>query len=201
MPALDDPKSDAGAANYNNGTYLKISPLFLSASLSYIRAEPATYAGDVQRAIQVWLLPSDQYFEFPSNYPHVSGYARLFDTALFVQPEDPGPSAGIKASTVRHPPSVASESWTLIVMMLVLLFATPVMLFRLRRSDPSSAYVGLVMWVTVVYAFGITSLVSLGENNRFRFELGPLPVVLVVLVVFAIGREMRARRGQPVTVT
>jgi hypothetical protein len=39
-----------------------------------------------------------------------------------------------------------------------------------------------------------TSLIEIGENERFRSELGPVPTVLAVVVVTAVVRAVWARR-------
>jgi len=51
-----------------------------------------------------------------------------------------------------------------------------------------------VLWCTTVYAFTTTSLIEIGENERFRSELGPVPTVLAAVVVTAAVRALWARR-------
>ena len=190
--ALDDKESDDGVANFNNLVYLYISPKYLHDSISYIVDEPGTYAGNVQRSIGVWMLPSDQYFAVAPNYRRIGGYARAFDAALLIQPTFAGPQTGVRAETIRQPPPLAGESWTLICAMLFLLFGAPVVLYRYRRADARSACIGLMLWLTIAYSFVVTSLIAIGENNRFRFELGPVLVVLLVLMVFGVWHEVRS---------
>ena len=45
-----------------------------------------------------------------------------------------------------------------------------------------------VLWWTTAYAFATSSLVEIGENERFRSELGPVPTILAVVVVTAAVR-------------
>jgi hypothetical protein len=57
-----------------------------------------------------------------------------------------------------------------------------------------------VLWWTTVYAFTTSSLLEIGENERFRSELGPVPTVLAIAVVAAVVRAAwsgwaRRRRG------
>jgi hypothetical protein len=49
-----------------------------------------------------------------------------------------------------------------------------------------------VMWWTTFYAFVATSLLEIGENERFRFELGPIPLVLATVIVTAVVRGIRS---------
>jgi hypothetical protein len=190
VAALDEEWSEDGVPNYDNSIYLRLGPRYLSDSLSYVAAEPGTYAGDVQRSVQVWLVPSDQYFALRANYRQISGYARIFDTVALLQPTYGGPQAGTNAELRHQPPGPGSESWGLVLVMLVVLVGAPAVLYRQRGADPAATWVGTVMWLTVVYSFAVTSLTSLGENNRFRFEMGPIPVALLALVILILYRPV-----------
>ena len=53
-----------------------------------------------------------------------------------------------------------------------------------------------VLWFTLTYAFVVTSLLELGENERFAFELGPVPLVTATVVVTAVVRTLW-RRAHP----
>jgi hypothetical protein len=47
-----------------------------------------------------------------------------------------------------------------------------------------------------MYGFLTTSLIDLGENPRFGFELGPLPLVAAVAVVASVAPMLRRRRSR-----
>jgi ribose/xylose/arabinose/galactoside ABC-type transport system permease subunit len=76
------------------------------------------------------------------------------------------------------------------------LFGAPVVAWRRRRSDPALAGTLAVLWWTTAYALVTTSLVEIGENERFRAELGPVPTVVAVVVVTAAVRTAWSRRGR-----
>jgi hypothetical protein len=42
--------------------------------------------------------------------------------------------------------------------------------------------VAVLLWGTTAYAYLTSSLIDIGENNRLRFELGPLPLVLAIVI-------------------
>ena len=68
------------------------------------------------------------------------------------------------------------------------LVGAPVLVWRRRKSDPALAGTLAVLWWTTAYAFTTSSLVEIGENERFRSELGPVPTILAVVVVTAVVR-------------
>jgi len=47
------------------------------------------------------------------------------------------------------------------------------------------------LWWTTIYATAAGVLIDLGENTRFRFEMGPLPLVASTVVAVAIWRGFR----------
>jgi hypothetical protein len=90
-------------------------------------------------------------------------------------------------------PDAAQLSYGAILIDGLALFGLPVLVWSRRRPLPWRAALALI-WVTVAYTFVLTSLVEYGENNRFRFDLGPLPLVgaaAVACAVFTWGRRRR----------
>jgi len=74
------------------------------------------------------------------------------------------------------------------------IFGAPILAWRRRRADPALAGTVLVLWWTTAYAVAASSLLEIGENERFRSELGPVPTVLAVVVVTAVVRAVWSRR-------
>ena len=50
------------------------------------------------------------------------------------------------------------------------------------------------MWWTTFYAFTASSLVEIGENERFRSDLGPIPLIVATVVLTSAVRAVRSRR-------
>ncbi|HXA31791.1 MAG TPA: hypothetical protein VNV87_06000, partial [Acidimicrobiales bacterium] len=181
-----------GATNFNNPIYISVSSQYLRDDIAYIMARPSDYVGDVNRAVQVWLVPSDQNFTASLNWPHVRGYSNVYDKAIEWQPVvDPGPANVVFAKT---PSPLSWLSLQAIAVYALTLIGAPILLWRRRRADRAFAGTVAVLWWTTVYAFGATSLVEIGENERFRFELGPVPLVLATVVATAVVRAWWSRR-------
>ena len=66
----------------------------------------------------------------------------------------------------------------------------PIVAWRRRRRDPRRAAGALWIWVLCASVFVTTTLLEAAENNRFRFELGGLPLVAAtVAVVWLVDRS------------
>ncbi|HEY2565763.1 MAG TPA: hypothetical protein VGI44_18790, partial [Acidimicrobiales bacterium] len=158
----------------------------------YIMARPSEYVGDVNSSVQVWLVPSDQNFTNSLNWPHVRGYADIYDKAIEWQPVvDPAAAEVVFEST---PSPLSWLSLQAIAVYALTLIGAPILLWRRRRADAAFAGTLAVLWWTTVYAFVASSLVEVGENERFRFELGPVPLILATVVASALVRAWWNRR-------
>ncbi len=114
----------------------------------------------------------------------------------------PDLQAGLTAVRTHRGPSAAQVSWSAILLTVLAIAGAPIVVWGWWRRDAVRAAGLAFVWCTVVYAFALTSLVELGENNRFRMELGPLPLVAAVVVGSVVVRgsgrclrRVRAARG------
>ena len=197
VAAVGELRKADGATNFNNPLYIRVSSLYLHDDLVWIRAHPDIYSEDIQRSVDVWMVGTDQNFTDSTNWPAVRAYARVYDRVVEWQPtQDPAP-----ALVVFHPER-QSDTWLSVQAIAVYLLAlggAPVLAWRRRRSDPAMAGTLAVLWITTAYAFAVSSLVEIGENERFRSELGPVPTVLAVVVVVTVVRVLWSRRRPTVT--
>jgi hypothetical protein len=189
VPSLDAWLKSDGTPNYNNLAYVAVSNQFLHNDLTYIRADPGAFVHNVALSAAVWVTPADQY-PIPTNNFYgdntsvVSGYTNAYDAAILWQ-FHADEFAGIKAAATGAAPSLGTYSYATVLEYLLALLVAPIVIVR-RRQARVLAGTMAVLWVTVAYNFVVTSVVSLGENNRFQFELGSLPLVLAVAVVVSI---------------
>jgi len=63
-----------------------------------------------------------------------------------------------------------------------------------RKPDPALTTL-LFLGLTVLYAYGVASLTEVGENQRMRFFLDPLVLVLVVHGLRALALRMPTRNA------
>ncbi|MGA2837124.1 MAG: hypothetical protein ABSF84_11060 [Acidimicrobiales bacterium] len=184
-------KSD-GATNFNNPLYVTVSSMYLHDDLVWIRAHPHEYADDVLNAVGVWMVGTDQNFTDSINWPSVRTYARAYDRVVEWQPvQDPAPGFVVFSRGWHRPAWLSGQAMAVYALAVV---GAPILAWRRRRTDPALAATLAVLWWTTLYAFATTSLIEIGENERFRSELGPVPTILAVVVVTAVVRAGWTRR-------
>jgi hypothetical protein len=195
-PALDDRRSSGGRVpNFNNLAYVQVSALYLHNDLAFIKAEPMRYAIIVSRAVRMSFVPADQFYflEGPgSDRSKITTWANLYDHAVLWQPSV-DTFAGT-ATELGYPPGFTDVAWGTILVYLVTAFGVPIACWRRRRDRPYVVTMGF-LWFSTLWLFVVTNLVELGENNRLRFELGPLPVFAAAAVVVELLRRRNPRPG------
>lgn len=219
VPALNEIVTSAGIPNYNNIEYIALSNSYLHDDIGYLKAEPLRYLQTVSRSARVWFVPSNQFPFVWSTVPgnpygldpaNVLGYASVYDNFILLEPARPYFSVWLQY--VHATPKATSLSYAVILEYLLLFAGVPILFFKRRAKHRRSgeAVVDsshrdqvaartqtgtlLIIWFTCVYSFVVTSLLAIGENMRFRFELGTLPLVGCVVVVTEIVRAVRTRR-------
>jgi len=192
VAAVGDLYKVDGSPNYNNPLYAEVSSQYLHDDLAWIRAHPRAYADDVIGSLGVWFVGTDQNFTNSVDWPAVRSYARFYDRAVEWQPtQDPAPAFVLFARGWHRPEWLSGQAMAVYALAI---FGAPILAWRRRRADPALAGTVLVLWWTTAYALAASSLLEIGENERFRSELGPVPTVLAVVVVTAVVRAVWSRR-------
>jgi len=184
-----------GSTNFNNPLYVQVSSLYLHDDLVWIEAHPRAYADDIANSLGVWFVGTDQNFTDSVNWPATRNYARVYDRVIEWQPtQDPAPGFVVFARGWHRPAWLSGQAMAAYALALL---GAPVLAWRRRRDDPAVAATLAVLWWTTAYALATSSLLEIGENERFRSELGPVPTILAVVVVTAMVRGVwsRWRRG------
>lgn len=184
-----------GATNFNNPLYASVATRYLHDDLVWIQAHPRAYVDDVAGSGAVWLVATDQNFTNSVNWPAVRGYAWLYDKSVEWQPvQNPAPGFVVFSRGWHRPAWLSIQA---IAVYLLALGVIPLLAWRRRRRDPAWSATLAVLWWTSLYALATSTLFEIGENERFRSELGPIPLILAVVVVTESVRWVRSRRRAP----
>ena len=195
VPALDRPFKSDGGTNYDNLAYVEVSSQYLHDDLAFIGAEPASYADLVAKAASLWFVPADEYAFVTHNEAHLSHWTRLYD-GLAQWQWSANEGAALTAILHQRGPGPAQVSWAVVLQFLLTLAGAPLVAWRRWRSDRAGAVTVLFLWLTVGYAWVATSLIEFGENERYRLDLGPLPLIASAVVLVAGARWWRVRRAR-----
>jgi hypothetical protein len=197
VAVLDQGTKRDGTPNFNNINYVAISNQFLHSDIRYIEAEPGSYARNVVKAAELFFVPPEQYEFLEPDAGHMSWYLRTFDRFVKGQPQSTNVETVTFDAYGGHVPPLGQLSFAAILEFAVVVLAGPLVVWR-RRRDQSFAFALGFIWVSTVYVFALTTFVEFGENERFRFDLGPLPLVAAAAVLVPLlSRIPRPTRSGP----
>ena len=186
VAAVTETTIPVGSSNFNNTAYARVSDLYLHDDLAFIKARPSAYALNVVNSAKRWMIPSDEYFYLRNNGSKITGWTDLFDRTVLLTPA---------STTAISPLPLADQlSYSEFIIMAGVLIGALILAWRRRRSDPAWATTMGYLWIATAYAFLTTSLFELGENNRFSFEVGLIPVIAFVAVISECVRLWSPRR-------
>jgi hypothetical protein len=198
-PVLDNRlKSNGQGINLNNANFIAISNAYLKDDLRYIELAPMHYLATALTGVRISLITPDQYFILPPVTSHISAYEHWFDRIVMLEPGDLSSQKADTINTTGTPPPWEDISYTQAFVFLLSLVGLPLLLIRRRRGASGSATYWLLAYVfaNFVYVLVSTSLLDVGENNRFLFELGPLPLIGAVGVVASAMNAVRTTNSR-----
>jgi len=178
IPALDQQNKTTGFTNYNYLGYLNISRLYLQEALSILRNHPRYYFEGLRASLLIYLRSSADFQLSRYNYGKIEFFSAQFDR--FVYWKLPDRLGGVCLLVVVLGP-------------LLLLFS----ILDLRKLPISPAVI--FIWFTVIYITFVANAFELSENNRYRYEIDSLLLILLGLFVQNMLNRMRLKYRQQIS--
>lgn len=175
IPALDQENKSTGFTNYNYLGYLNISRLYFHEALSILLNHPRYYFEGLRASLVIYLRSSADFQFSRYNYGKIAFFSALFDRIIYW--ELPDRLGGICLFVGLFSP-------------LLLLFS----ILDLRKSPLRAA----VMFIcfTVIYVTVVANAFELSENNRYRYEIDSLLLLLFGLFAQKMLNRMRLKYQQ-----
>jgi hypothetical protein len=199
IPVLDDvKKSDGHHYNYNNLQMVAVNRYYIRDGIEVIRTFPASYAIGLIISNRLFFSPTDMNAFFTTeNREAALPMDRIFNPLLY--------GVGAKPRFMQQPhfgftgrnEMEVHTSAILIAQWFVLLAYGYV---QARRgvvaanpdTQPRALVLGFIV-LTALYLYVVSTAIELGENYRYRFNIEPLFLVLMVTAITDLVRRIRAR--------
>ncbi|HJK95406.1 MAG TPA: hypothetical protein RMH26_32015, partial [Polyangiaceae bacterium LLY-WYZ-15_(1-7)] len=184
-PVIRAPYKSNGHPNYHHAAYVRIAERFMADARVMLEDHPEVYGESVRKAAEIFWKPTTDYAFLAPNRAHLGPLPRIYDALWGV----PYAFAGDETRAAWGPRSWPHVAWGwLALVLLAALWA----LWRTFVPGPESRATRATLTLlggTALYVWLVSSVVEIGENNRFRFLVEPL---LFALVVAASSRALRA---------
>jgi len=180
IPVLDQ-RTAHGGNNFSNLAYVEISRRYLDDALSLIEARPMTYLRGVGVGLGRVAWPADDGPQLgDGNRRKLNYWFGMYDQFV-----------------LWRPPDVTRTAWMIVVLYGLALVVACLILVG-RRTRASAAERGgwpLLAFAacTLLYAAVVITFGEVAENQRLRFSLDPIAIILVT----AGARQLIDRRRRP----
>ena len=193
VPAVDEQLKANGDTNMNYWGYLEASRRSLDNDLAFIRARPGQYLSQVGSAWEYFLASPSSFHPLDQNRDRIRGLDQAW--RLVAYGERPA-SFDLGVQTLN-----GSSVGIVTILVLVVLFlgALAAIVGRPRRLRDLVRRPSIVFGLSTCLGFAVVvNATEVGENMRFRYEIEPLQMVLVVaLVIGTVARYRRVSDGDP----
>jgi hypothetical protein len=185
-------RKSTGAINFNHAAYPAISRQYLTDALTVLGEHPATYLESLATAHLMYFRPSADYPFLRENRtriePLVRGYNHLI-AGQPVYPETPG-------FDLRGPGDIGY--FIVAAFVLCVAYGGAATWRCLGRSGgaPREDAVMAFLWMNVVYVTLLGNALEMDENQRFRFLINPLLVVMLAVVATRLTGNRRISLGK-----
>ncbi|MDQ4098000.1 MAG: hypothetical protein M3144_09060 [Actinomycetota bacterium] len=190
-PVIDEAVKSDGSPNFNYAGYLGIYRQYLTDALASIRLRPGAYVRGQATAFVLYLNSPSDYLVRTENQRRIAALDATWRTVAY------GEVPRALTDSLREDQSpLVNRMFMMGLSVAAVLAAVALVGGRLlvavvrRRRTAEPAIVGLLFaWLTLCYFTVVVNAVELGENQRFRFEVEPL----LVLLAAGLGHELWRR--------
>lgn len=205
IPALDRRTRFDGSPNFNNQNYLSISTQYGRDARALASYRPAEYVKSVVRnLVSFFFRSSTDYLHVSRNVTRIRRWDALYSVVIYGQfgslPRLWSSDQPVDGSdTLRQLPlgvviaRKAKESCLFLALMVLLLPGYAISR-ALKGRAPSDVVFASFVALTVVYVAAASNLGNFGETHRMRFEVEPLLMILLGLLIVDLRRWRQARR-------
>ncbi len=164
-----------GHPNYHHAAYIPIADAYMSDARTLLDVYPHTYLNNLRTSAQIFWKSTARNSFLEANRLKLEPIDRAYD-ALWGVPSALGTDE-MRARWAHKSSTDVAWGWLLAVI-LVSLWGTRLVFTRRRANAALRGTVALVLG-TLLYVLTVSTLVEVGENNRFRFLIEPACLALV----------------------
>ncbi|MGN8157705.1 hypothetical protein ACS8YF_03405 [Salinisphaera sp. SWV1] len=174
IAVLDHRLKTTGHVNFNYLPYARISSMARHDALVAIRTHPGVYLHSIGVAWLMFWRPASDYPFLKANREAIQPWAWLYGKVIGGQPVYPdNPRFELKPATIGV--------FIAIVYIAAVLFGLGVLLRCAWRRRVSNLDATLIfIWLNVMYVSVIGNMFEIDENQRFRFAINPLIILLAI---------------------
>jgi hypothetical protein len=199
IPALDQANKESGSPNFNNAAYIGISKMYQQ-DAEYIAIHyPTVAATSMMKSAFFYLRAPNEFYMLRAQNDKMAPYETFFRRAFYGEVRD-YPEHATKAYDANFEEHVLdSTPFVMLILIPATLFfglKRIISAFRNKRDVTAAQLTIVFIAINLIYVSTICNIFEMGENNRIRFMMDPMFLVLgstMAASAFAYARKLEAR--------
>jgi hypothetical protein len=187
IAVLDQPRKSTQHVNYHHLAYVAVSRDALHDALYVIEHHPRLYLRSIREAFLMFMRPAADYPYLRPNRDALEPWGRLYAHLFAGQlryPKDPW--------FVREPGTIG---YVVLVAYVLSVAAGLTWLVRDKLRQGAAQHITLgFIWLNVMYVSFVGNALEIGENQRFRFVVQPLLIVILAVLLTRLALARRHAR-------
>jgi hypothetical protein len=179
IPALDESSKISGAENFNNSSYIEISEMYKHDAIYIASHYPKVLAVSIVKSCFFYLRAPEEFYMLRSRVEKLGIYDPIFRAVVY------GELANYPARTTKSEPGYQRQMylatpWIMLLLIpMILLFAVRTLIrsFKEKNRDPLQLTMVFIA-VNLLFVSVIANIFEMGENNRIRYMMDPLFILL-----------------------
>ena len=199
IPALDQVNKESGSPNFNNVAYIRISKMYQQDAAYIAIHYPKVVATSMVKSAFFYLRAPNEFYMLRSQNEKMAPYETFFRRAFYGEVRD-YPEHATKAYDANFEEHVLdSTPFVMLILIPAILFFGLRRIIRVLRSREAVNAAQLTLAfiaINLLYVSLISNIFEMGENNRIRFMMDPMFLVLgsaMAVSVFAYARRLETR--------
>jgi hypothetical protein len=191
IQVLDDCVTSTGATNFNCLPFRQVQRIYIRDGLALLREYPVVYLRSLEAAWFSYFLPAGDFPFFDLNRPKIHGIDRFWNVVFFGQFQEASDRKELRrmaAQGARVSLLLYTGIFLLIGLPALWLWGVYYVVSGVRSKSldrPAAILLGFLLF-NILYVTAIANFLSSFENNRYRF---PLDALYVVLLGVALNRS------------
>jgi F0F1-type ATP synthase assembly protein I len=207
IPILDQEKKivppHGSSTNYNHIGFIQISRQYFRDGLTVLRLYPETYVQSIMSAFSIYFFPSSTLSFLDANREHIRRLDEFYNSIFYGQILPPASHPGVEDPSRRYTETyyerISKVGIFLIAGVLVAVIYGWLLVSKALSQKPLDlprALTILFIYANVIYVTIVGNIAELAENQRYRFTIDPLfLVILALLVNELVAKRKASRRG------
>ncbi len=202
IPALDQTAKVGGAVNFNCVQYIQISEMYKRDALYVASHMPAVLATSIVKSSFFYARSPAEFYMLRTRVEKLGAYDPIFRAVVYGELAS-YPDHTTKGTSGYQRQMLLSTPWFMLLLIpMMLLYAARFVIRTLRTKEADAAQITMLfITVNLLFVSVIANIFEMGENNRIRYMMDPMFLLLGSVMLREVYALVKAWPGWRVSLS